>query len=343
MAILIVDDSSFSLKVMQEYLRSEGYKDILTAKSAAEAFQILETYPPDNCNISLILMDLVMQDMNGIDACRKIKENTRTEDIPVIIVTACLEKEELKRAFSAGAVDYITKPFNRIELLARVHSALKLKHETDCRKERESALLEITSQLETINETLRKLTFRDGLTGVANRRYFDETFTSEFGRAKRQSSALSIIMLDVDYFKLYNDTYGHLQGDDCLKLISLAIQGSLKRPGDFVARYGGEEFIIVLPETDLKNAVLLAEKLRSSIEDLRIPHTSSLCHDVVTVSIGISCLEPKSDLSMEELLYYADKALYHSKENGRNRASLYTKVNESCSSDNNQKSLDYVQ
>jgi len=323
-AILIVDDSLSSRRLNKVLLESGGFTDILFAQSATEAFKVLD----ERCEngrqaVDLILMDIVMPDVDGIEACYMIKQNKDTLDIPIIMVTSKTEKEELQLAFAAGAVDYITKPLNRIELLARVRSALKFKNEIDCRKARELELLEVTRQMEAANETLYNLTLRDGLTGVGNRRHFDDVLTHELSRSKREKNPLSLLMIDIDFFKLYNDTYGHLQGDDCLCMVALTAQNTLKRPGDCLTRYGGEEFSIILPNTNSVGAYEIAEQIRVAIENLQIPHVASKCKDTVTISIGVSSFKPGEDASPTDLIKQADQALYQAKETGRNRVSTF--------------------
>jgi len=321
MAILIVDDSRDSRRLMEILLKSAGYEDVLTASSAQEAYGFFPPDEPDRHeNIDLILMDIVMPDIDGIEACRQIKM-TQAADVPIIMVTAKTDKEELNMAFAAGAMDYLTKPVDRVELVARVRSALKLKQETDRRRARELDLLKVTKQLAEANETLKQLSLRDGLTGVANRRHFDEVLADEWRRAQRYGHPLSVALLDVDYFKNYNDTYGHLRGDDCLRLVAETAQSTLRRPGDFIARYGGEEFALILPDTPRDGASSVVEGVRSAIEQLRISHVTSLCKDVVTVSIGIATFNLETDMSLEDLMKQADAALYRAKADGRNRMS----------------------
>jgi diguanylate cyclase (GGDEF) domain len=308
----------------QALLESGGYTDILIAQSATEAYQFLDQWSVNGKEtIDLILMDIIMPDVDGIEACRMIKQNKATLDIPIIMVTSKTEKEALQLAFSVGAMDYITKPLDNIELLARVRSAIKLKKEIDSRKARESKLLEVTRQLETVNKTLLQLSSRDGLTGVANRRHFDEELADELSRAKREKTPLSLLMLDIDFFKLYNDTYGHYQGDDCLRMVALTAQNAIKRPGDSIARYGGEEFSVILPNTNLAGACAVAEKIRVDIENLKIPHIASNDKNIVTVSLGISNFSPGDDLLPADLIKQADHALYQSKKTGRNRVSTF--------------------
>ena len=323
MAIVIVDDTTFSLEVIKAFLITAGYLDVITVKSARELYQLVDGYSDRGIvEIDLILMDIIMPDVDGIEACRNVKKREWLVDVPVIMVTGTTDKENLQLAFSAGAMDFITKPLDRVELLARVRSALRLKHETARRKARETELLEVTRQLKAANERLQNLSFLDGLTGIANRRHFDQQLLQESRRAKRENTPLSLIMLDIDYFKAFNDTYGHLKGDDCLKMVASALKHTLKRPGDFPARYGGEEFAVVLPNTDDLGAAIIAEELRASIERAGIAHINSLCAYYVTVSLGVVTRFSEQTETPKDLISAADRALYRSKHEGRNRVSV---------------------
>lgn len=323
MTIVIVDDTIFSLKVLKAFLMSAGYLDIIALRSAAELYQLVDgCLEQGTVDIDLILMDIVMPEIDGIEACRNIKKREWLVDVPVIMVTATTETDGLPQAFSAGAMDYIKKPLERVELLARVRSALRLKYETYRRKARETELLEVTRQLKAANERLQNLSLLDGLTGIANRRHFDQVLFQESRRAQRENSPLSLIILDIDYFKAFNDTYGHLKGDDCLKAVASAFRQSLKRSGDFLARYGGEEFAVVLPNTDDVGAAVIAEKLRAGIENAKIEHLNSLCADHVTVSLGVVTKFPGQANTPDELILAADRALYRSKHGGRNQVSV---------------------
>lgn len=323
MTIVIVDDTVFGLELTKAFLVAAGYLNVITVQSAEELYQLIESHSDRGIvDLDLILMDIVMPDVNGIEACRNIKKREGLLDVPVIMVTATTYKEDLELAFSAGAMDYITKPLDRVELLARVRSALRLKHEIDRRKTRELELLEVTRQLEAANEVLLNLSLLDGLTGIANRRYFDQVLLHECGRSKRDKTPLSLIILDIDYFKAFNDTYGHLKGDDCLKKVASELKQTLKRPGDFLARYGGEEFAVVLPNTDDLGAISVAEEMRAGVEGAGIAHINSRCADNVTVSLGVITRFPGQADTPEDLILAADRALYLSKNEGRNRVSV---------------------
>ncbi|MEJ2568046.1 MAG: diguanylate cyclase [candidate division WOR-3 bacterium] len=218
MDILIVDDSEDQLVVLKSILNEKGYNSIHLVSSAEEAFDFLgmKDKKKNKPNIDLILMDIIMPKTNGIEACSRIKKEDSLKDTPIIMITANREEAQLQAAFQSGAIDYITKPINITELLARVRSALRLKMETDSRKERERELTEMAEQLDAANKKLTRMSYQDGLTGVPNRRYFEEFFAREWKNAIRLNSLLSLIMFDIDCFKAYNDTYGHLNGDDCL-------------------------------------------------------------------------------------------------------------------------------
>ncbi|MCK4534931.1 MAG: diguanylate cyclase [Syntrophobacterales bacterium] len=321
MGILIVDDSTDARLLLESLLKKAGYGDIALTESAYEAIEYLDTDGAEG--IDLILMDVLMPGMDGVEACRRIRKNTRLQDIPVIMVTAKAEEIDLKSAFDAGAVDYVTKPVKKIEFLTRIRSVLKLKHETDKRKARERELLEMTEKLDRANQRLEYLSYMDELTDIANRRYFEESFKQEWNRARRYSRRMSLIMMDIDLFKNYNDTYGHKEGDVCLRKVAMALKHTLKRPGDFVARYGGEEFVAVLPDTDLTGAAVIAESMRSNVRSLGIKHNGNPAVGKVTISLGVASTVPGSDKrTSETLVIEADRAMYRAKAGGRNRVEV---------------------
>ena len=313
MAILVVDDFEDARLLLDRILKGGGLKDVILAESASAAFDFLGLGHGQGQaeQIDLVLMDLVMPGVDGIEALERIKSDSSLRDIPIIMVTAQDEVESLKTALESGALDYITKPVNKIELLARVRSGLKLKQETDRRKENEKNLM-------AMNQTLQRLSFLDGLTGIANRRYFDQLLDQEWKRAARETDPLSLIMIDIDYFKLYNDTYGHQQGDSCLKRLATLLRNSLVRPADFVARYGGEEFAAVLPNTKLGGAIAVSETMRKRLTLDSIPHTSSKVSNIVTVSMGVGSWIPDRGSEPIEFIEAVDQALYMAKGAGRN-------------------------
>jgi len=298
-------------------LRAAGYEDIVEVHDAAVALRLLEERSAESgeCDVDLILMDIVMPVMDGIEATKRLKENPRFRDIPVVMVTVRDEVASLERALEAGAMDYISKPVNRLELCARVRSVLRFKEEIDRRKARER-------ELEALTERLEQLSNQDGLTAVSNRRRFEEVYDKEWLRAKRDGVPLSLLMIDIDFFKAYNDTYGHLRGDCCLKAVAEAICIVLKRPGDFVARFGGEEFVVILPGANQTGAVAIAEEIRENIRSLEIEHAASGAADRVTVSIGVASVRPRADLGPKALLEASDEALYLAKTNGRDRVEV---------------------
>jgi len=320
MRILIVDDSSTSRMLLENILRHSGYSDLLQASTAAEALELLRSCAgveeAGERPVDLVLMDLNMPGMDGIEASRVIKSDPDLRDVPIIMVTVSDDSESLERAFEVGAIDFISKPVSKVELRARVRSVLKLKQEMDQRKQREKQLEEITRKLEALSNL-------DGLTEVPNRRRFDETFPKEWRRCLRENKPLSILMIDIDFFKAYNDTYGHLQGDTCLKRVAHGIQETLKRPGDLVARFGGEEFSVLLPNTDLHGAKGMAEEIQARVADMNLKHEASDVADTLTVSIGAASGLPARDGDPTQLLREADAALYDAKRSGRNRIVLH--------------------
>lgn len=319
--IFIIDDSADSQALIKRFLKSQGYSNFLCCSSAACAFNELKLDEPGSpaSKIDLILLDIVMPDVDGIETCRRIKSDERYRDVPVIMVTASTDESNLQQAFAVGATDYITKPLRKVELLARTRAALKLKEETDCRKAREKDLLQALKQLEEANEALQKLSSLDGLTGIANRRSFDQTLNKEWNLAVRQGSLLSLILFDIDFFKAYNDTYGHQAGDDCLKQVSHAVDALIRRPADLLARYGGEEFAVILPNTSSEGAARVAENIRQAVGSQQIPHSASGIAGYITISVGVMTMVPTQQNVLTELIEQADKALYQAKQTGRNR------------------------
>jgi diguanylate cyclase (GGDEF)-like protein len=291
-AVLIVDDMTSNIQVLANALQDD-YR-IKVATNGERALEICHSdSPPD-----LILLDIMMPDMDGYEVCRRLKSDTVTSSIPVIFVTALTEATDEEKGLNLGAVDYITKPFHLPIVKARVRNHLSLKLKTD--------LLEEMSHI-------------DGLTHIANRRNFDEVMDKEARRVARIPQPISLIMLDIDYFKPFNDNYGHGLGDECLVQVAKAMRGVIKRPNDLLARYGGEEFAVILPETPLEGALKVAEDLREAVDSMNFPHAYSKVTDHVTISLGVASNEFDQEISVEDLLKQADKALYRAKEAGRNQ------------------------
>ena len=290
--ILLVDDVPKNLQILGNALKSDDLT-VAFATNGKKALEYVQKKQPD-----LILLDIMMPDMDGYEVCKRIKADTQTMHIPIIFITAMSDADDEYRGFELGGADYITKPFNPRLVRARVESQLRLKRKTDL---------------------LEKLSSIDGLTEIPNRRQFDETLSNEWARARRAQSNISLILIDIDFFKQYNDHYGHAAGDKCLQKVAKTLKHSLKRPSDFVARYGGEEFVVILSEIDHKSALMMANKLNESIFQLELPHEASQVSEYLTISLGIATTIPQDDQRHESLLETADKYLYEAKSSGRNQ------------------------
>jgi len=322
MSILIVDDSRLHLAALQAMLHEGGLTDVVMADSAAGALDALEKNP----HIDLVLLDVDMPCVDGIAACRLIKGIDAYRYLPVIIVTALQEEDLLSKALDAGAIYFLKRPFGASALLARVRAAQRIKKEVDKHRARERDLLNLTTELATANSELRatnaslgRMAMVDGLTGLANRRYFDQTLALEWRRAQRRGAWLGLLMVDIDCFKAYNDAHGHQQGDRCLRRVAQAIRDCVSRPGDLAARYGGEEFAVILPGADPDGATDVARRVLTAVSALGLPHGHASVADHVTVSIGAAALAPGPGQEAATLIQTADQALYQAKSLGRNQ------------------------
>ncbi|MBL8279665.1 MAG: diguanylate cyclase [Pelomonas sp.] len=284
--LLIVDDQPVNIQALHRVFA--GDCQVLMATEGARALQLCRDRQPD-----LLLLDVQMPGMDGHELCAELKADPLLRAIPVIFVTAQDRPEDETRALDAGAADFITKPFNPTVVRARVRTQLTLKAQADL---------------------LRELAFIDGLTGVHNRRHFDERFIAESRRAQRSRSPLAIVLADVDHFKRYNDALGHLAGDDCLRRVAAALRACLRRPTDLLARYGGEEFVALLPDTDLAGAIGVAQLMEDTVRALALPHPG--VEGCVTISLGVSAA-----IDGAGLVEAADRALYLAKAAGRGRVS----------------------
>jgi diguanylate cyclase (GGDEF)-like protein len=289
--LLIVDDQPTNIRVLHELFREDC--DVFMATGGEQAISVCQTQLPD-----LILLDVVMEGMDGHEVCRRLKVDPMTQGIPIIFITAQHQESDEVLGLELGAVDFITKPINTTIVRARVRTHLTLKIQSDL---------------------LRSMALMDGLTGVANRRKFNEDILADWRLCFREQKPLSLILVDVDYFKRYNDHYGHPAGDGCLKSIAQALSEAVRRPYDLVARYGGEEFACVLPNTALSGAVEIAERMRERVRTLGIEHSASDVDRVVTISLGVATLTPTRDLEFQALIEAADKQLYEAKNAGRAR------------------------
>lgn len=291
--LLIVDDQPTNVRVLHQLFRFEC--DVFMATSGEQAISVCRTQLPD-----LVLLDVVMDDIDGHEVCRRLKADPLTMNIPIIFITAKGEQDDEAFGLELGAVDFISKPFNPVIVRVRVKTHLTLKLQGDY---------------------LRSLAMLDGLTGIPNRRKFESALASAWAQACRDSLPLSLVMVDVDFFKRYNDRYGHQEGDNCLRRVATALSGSLNRPHDLVARYGGEEFICILPGADPDGAVKIAQRLQSAVADMGIEHAASDVAGHVTISLGVASTIPVCAESPNLLVVAADERLYDAKQKGRKQIS----------------------
>jgi diguanylate cyclase (GGDEF)-like protein len=333
--ILVVDDYPDNLRVLTAILAEQGYR-VRKAINGKLALATIEAQVPD-----LILLDIQLPDINGYELCRQIKANPRTYAIPILMISINDQAEDIVRAFAEGAVDYIKKPFQPEEVVIRVKTQLtirnlyhQLEHQNRTLFEKNYQLkseveqrIQTEESLKSANLKLEKLAFIDGLTELGNRRYFDEQLPRIWRQMARNKQCVSLIICDLDYFKIYNDTYGHPAGDICLKQVAHGVNRALKRPGDAVFRYGGEEFVIILPETPLEGAIQVTKNIQLEVEQLHHLHNNFSIYKKTTLSFGISCQYPEPNTSPTALIIQADQALYEAKMQGRNTYAIYSSPN----------------
>ena len=298
--ILLIDDSRLIAPVAKTILTKRGHEVIL-AQDGLAGLEAAKSERPD-----MILLDLTMPVMDGYQVCEKLKQEDSTKEIPVIMLTSKAEPADKVKGLEMGALDYMAKPFDEGELVARVNIHVRLK--------------ELREALEEKNRQLQEMANRDGLTGLFNHRYFHEQLSKDFLRARRYHESLSCILLDIDYFKKFNDNYGHQTGDVVLSTLGRVIEEAI-RDSDFAARYGGEEFAVILYHADQPAAVHVAERLRQMVEDREIHDKDKMLH--VTISVGVATFPHEEIRDSKKLIECADKALYKAKENGRNRVESY--------------------
>jgi diguanylate cyclase (GGDEF)-like protein len=294
--ILIVEDDHISLQLLCTILKEHN---LLTATSGEKALQIAKKEKPD-----LILLDIMLPEIDGLEVCKLLRSDKATQYLPIIFVTASSGEKIEEQGLRLGAVDYIRKPFSIPIITARINNHLELKRNRD--------ILENMSTL-------------DSLTNIPNRRYFDDMMNREWKRALREKTSLAVMMIDIDYFKTFNDNYGHGEGDKCLKQVAQILQTSLHRGTDVACRYGGEEFVIILPSTDDIGAQIVSNNIHKALEEKAIPHllTQVKNKKTVSISIGVSFAIPEADINPETILQQADVILYKAKNSGRNQTAVH--------------------
>lgn len=297
--ILLVDDQTIILKSLASILKDEY--NILVSKSGNKAIEIAKKIK----DLDLILLDISMPEMSGYEVCKVLKSNKETKDIPIIFVTANERSTDEEKGFMLGAADYIIKPFKPSVVKIRVRNQIQSKKYL---------------------EMLKELAYEDSLTGLANRRTYEELLGKVWNQCAREKQFMSFIMLDIDYFKKYNDNYGHGAGDECLRKVSMALHQMVKRPLDIIARYGGEEIAVILHNADRDYAKVLTENMVKKIRELNILHEYSEVASHVTVSAGCATIIPENKDSCELIAKFADEALYEAKTSGKNRCVIWREI-----------------
>ncbi len=304
MKVLLVDDTKTERLILTSYLEAMGHS-VITAENGRQAVDVYHTEKPD-----LVLMDVIMPEMDGHEAARLMRYDENIW-VPIIFLSGRINPEDVFAGIEAGGDDYLAKPVEQRILEAKMISMQRI-------AKMRRKLINVSTELEIVNTELKKQANVDGLTGLANRRYLDKYLRVEIARSMRNGHQLAVILCDVDDFKKYNDSFGHLKGDDCLKLLARAMEASCKRATDLVARYGGEEFAIILPDTNTEEACKLAQSMCDAIAALKLEHPES-GHNVVTMSMGVYSDEPEKSHDSEFMLKKADESLYRAKGSGRNR------------------------
>lgn len=302
MKILLVEDSATLRFATSHAIRNAGHTPVI-AKSGEEALQIVEGTPVD-----MVIMDVEMPGLDGFETTRLIREWLGDYWIPIIFVTGRSEESSLREGIEAGGDDYLIKPVSEVILMAKIKAMERI--------------TEMRDQLNEANRELTKLSERDGLTQLYNRRTFEVKAQQQWRIAARTKEPLTILLFDIDHFKGYNDCYGHLAGDDCIKKVARTLSECMNRPGDLLARYGGEEFIALLPNTPEQGAYFVAEQVRSRVEELKLKHRAAPQRGHVTISVGGSCVNYTAGTKLVHHINSADKALYTSKQTGRNKVTM---------------------
>jgi diguanylate cyclase (GGDEF)-like protein len=304
--ILVVDDTRALRDLLSMMIESLGHTVVLAA-DGVEAVEVARRERPD-----LVMMDIEMPNKNGYEAAREIVRERDADWLPIIFLSASESDQDLEKAIESGGSDYLLKPVSLVVLGAKINSMRRI---DDMRRKQ----VDLARQLSAAYRELENISQRDALTGASNRGHLDAYLEQELLRARRSRTPLSVILADADFFKAYNDHYGHQSGDYCLQQIVQALRTACRRPADLVARYGGEEFMLVLPETPAEGAALVAEAARKAVLECALPHAHSAASDRITISVGVATAAPQKEITPERLIAIADEALYRAKSLGRNR------------------------
>lgn len=312
--VVLVDDQPMVAETIRRMLDEEIDIDLHYCMEAKDALELVTSIHP-----TLILQDLIMPQVDGLDLVSQYRSHPECKDIPIIVLSAREDPKVKAEAFARGVSDYVVKLPDKLELVARIrHHSQWYIHKRQ-RDDAYRALQESQRQLKEMNLKLLHLSTHDSLTNIPNRYHFDQAFSDEWSRTRRDNIPLSMIMIDIDFFKKYNDGLGHQAGDQCLAKVAGTLSNNLHRPADMIARYGGEEFVVLLPGTDAKGAKKIAARIHSEVTGLEIAHPDSSVSPFVTISLGVATTIPDKMQRPDTLLHEADQALYYAKNNGRNQ------------------------
>ena len=315
--VLLIDDQVIVGEALRRMVEHEPDIELRFCADPARAVNEAVEFRP-----SVILQDLVMPGVDGLVLLSSFRVNPATRTTPIVVLSSKDDPRTKQEAFRLGATDYLVKFPDRLEVLARIRAHSRSFLARQQRDEAYRILHETQLELQEKNAELQRLSSLDGLTGISNRRRFDEYLEQEWLRAARDDKRLALILVDVDHFKAYNDNYGHQKGDAALQQVAFILDDELRRAADMVARYGGEEFVVVLPDTDLQGAGVIAEKLRSAVAAAQITHAFSRTAGHVTVSLGVASALSREGGTPVALIEMADEALYKAKKSGRNQCCL---------------------
>ena len=306
MKTLVIEDSKSSLNLLCKHIHKIGITPIPAGTGNAGIDLFLKERP------DLVLLDIILPDLDGFEVARQIRQMESPGDwTPIIFLSSLNKDKDIEEGIAAGGDDYLLKPISEVVLAAKMRAMQRI-------IQMRQSLLVLTRKLDSANQELKRLTSLDGLTGIPNRRHFDEVLDREWRRAMRQGDELAILMCDIDFFKLYNDTFGHQAGDECLCKVAQALTSTMDRGGDLLARYGGEEFVAVLPGTSLSGASHVAAQMRKAVNDLALEHPGSPVGHV-TASFGVASAVAMPETNPQDIVGAADRALYKAKNAGRNR------------------------